>query len=302
MATAEEKLDALVAQMKSILLLMETFNRWCPEVDHFSTELSKDVKNLTSHVEALEAKPHPAPPSAPKREEEGRAMGHGVAHQPQGSNKGALIPQQPLANGQYLGSTSQLVETGEPSHYYPMTGPHMYHKEVRLSKATFPKFDGSHPRVWKEKCEKYFTMYQVPVYLWSQFATLHFHGGAALWLQTYEAQHPVSSWAELCVAIESKFGRDLYHNSMNDLFQIKQTSNVQEYYDRFQSAMHKVLVHNNSLDDVFFVCKFLQGLNPEIRAAIILHKPRTVDVALSLALMQEIVLEASTKPFFKKST
>jgi len=47
MATAEEKLDALTGQMKSMLLLMETFNRWCPEVDHFATKLSKDVKDLT---------------------------------------------------------------------------------------------------------------------------------------------------------------------------------------------------------------------------------------------------------------
>jgi len=65
---------------------------------------------------------------------------------------------------------------------------------------------------------------------------------------------------------------------MHDLLLIKQTSDVQEYYDRFQTAMHKVLVHNKSFDDVFFVSKFLQGLKPDIRAAIALHKPRTVDV------------------------
>lgn len=79
---------------------------------------------------------------------------------------------------------------------------------------------------------------------------------------------------------------------MNELLQIRQTSDVQEYHNRFETAMHKVLVHNKSLDDVFFVSKFLQGLNPDIRSAIILHKPRTVDVALSLALMQASVLES----------
>jgi hypothetical protein len=125
---------------------------------------------------------------------------------------------------------------------------------------------------------------------------------AELWLQTYEAQHSDAeiSWAELCVAVESKFGRDLYHNAMNDLLNIKQTSDVQEYYDRFQSAMHKVLVHNKSLDDVFFVSKFLQGFNSDIQSAIILHKPRMVDAALSLALMQASVLESQPKPVFKK--
>ncbi|CAD6219531.1 unnamed protein product [Miscanthus lutarioriparius] len=84
MSIAEEKLDALAAQLKSMLLLMETFNRWRLEVDHFSTELSKDVKNLTSRIEALEAQPHPAPPSASAREEEGRAKGPGVESTTQG--------------------------------------------------------------------------------------------------------------------------------------------------------------------------------------------------------------------------
>ena len=87
---------------------------------------------------------------------------------------------------------------------------------------------------------------------------------------------------------------------MNDFLQIKQTDGVQEYYDRFQSAMHKILVHNKSLDDVFLVSKFLQGLKPDLSAAIVLHKPRTVDAALSLALMQADVLDNQAKPLFTK--
>jgi hypothetical protein len=79
MVTAEDKLDALGVQMKSMLLVMETFNRWRPEVDHFATELSKEVKTLTSRVEALEAQSTPALPLAPSCEEEGRAKGHGDA-------------------------------------------------------------------------------------------------------------------------------------------------------------------------------------------------------------------------------
>ena len=80
----------------------------------------------------------------------------------------------------------------------------------------------------------------------------------------------MDNWVDLCIAIESKFGKDLYHNSMQELLSIKQISDVQDYYDRFQTVMHKVLVHDTHLDDVFFVTKFLQGLHPDIRAAIVL--------------------------------
>jgi hypothetical protein len=65
--------------------------------------------------------------------------------------------------------------------------------------------------------------------------------------------------------------------------------------------MHKVLVHNKSLDDVFFVSKFLQGLNPDIKTAIALHKPTTVDAALSLALMQVSLMEAQPRPIFRRN-
>jgi hypothetical protein len=55
-------------------------------------------------------------------------------------------------------------------------------------------------------------MFNVPVHFWVPFSTINFRGNAELWLQTYEAQHSIDSWAELCVAVEQKFGRDLHHN------------------------------------------------------------------------------------------
>src|SRR6185437_16511717 len=72
--------------------------------------------------------------------------------------------------------------------------------------------------------------------------------------------------------------------------------------ERFEQAKHRVLVHNPSIDDVFFVQKFLDGLRYNISNAITLHKPRTVDAVLSLALMQEELLEASNKRYHTKST
>ena len=116
MVTTEEKLNVLSAQMKSMLLLMESFNRWRPEVDHSSTELTMEIKTLTSHVEALET--NHAPPSAPKREEEGQAKGHGVESTTQGLDKEALVLKPPLANGQYTGSPSHPIDMGDSTLYY----------------------------------------------------------------------------------------------------------------------------------------------------------------------------------------
>jgi hypothetical protein len=159
------------------------------------------------------------------------------------------------------------------------------HRDFRMPRIDFPRFDGEHPRVWKDKCEKYFRMCAVPPDLWAPFATLHFHSHASYWLQTFEAQHTNYTWVELCVAVEAKFGSEMYHNYMRDLLAIKQTSDVTEYHARFVDTMHKVMLHHQGHDHVLFVQKFINGLKPEISNAIMLHKPRIVDAAMSLAIM-----------------
>jgi hypothetical protein len=101
-------------------------------------------------------------------------------------------------------------------------------------------------------------MYNVPAHVWVYFATINFKGNAELWLQTYEAQHTISSWAELVVAVDQKFGKDLYHNYMKDILSIRQTGDVLEYASRFEQAKHRVLVHNKVMGEVFFVQKILR--------------------------------------------
>jgi hypothetical protein len=49
--------------------------------------------------------------------------------------------------------------------------------------------------------------------------------------------------------------------------------------------MHKVMLHHQGHDQVLFVQKFIDGLKSEISNAIMLHKPRTIDAAMSLAIM-----------------
>jgi hypothetical protein len=128
---------------------------------------------------------------------------------------------------------------------------------MKLPRVDFPIFEGEHPQVWKNRCEKYFRMYEIPAHLWVHFATVNFKGNAALWLLTYEAQHEIDSWPELFHAVEKKFRRDLYQNYMRDLLAIKQTSDVLEYSERFEQAKHRSLVHNRDIRDKCSLCKNL---------------------------------------------
>ncbi|CAN6380732.1 unnamed protein product [Urochloa humidicola] len=313
MASTEEKLERLIDEIKSIQMVqiktterveaihtrVEGIHKWSLEADHLASGLTKDINDLKSCMKTFDEF-FKSTPKVPPRKEDGRASGHHVETNHQGADVGTHLPHHALVKGEPTISNSgfQFLEAPESSDRHVNSVANQYgHKDLKLPKLDFPKFHGDNPRVWRDKCEKYFSMYDVPVHMWVSFATINFKGNAELWLQSYEAQHSIESWPDLCVALEQKFGRDLYQNDMRDMLNLRQTSDVLEYADRFEKAKHKVLVHNKDMGEVFFVQKFLDGLKYNIRSTIALHRPRTVDGALSLALMQEQLLEASTRRY-----
>lgn len=231
MSKAEGEIQDLNAQLGEVLTSLGELSKWTPTVDTALTAITKVVGSLTSRIEALEASSG-APPEAPPREEEVRAHGHRVEPNIQGNTiRTTTVLGVPLGNGEsystktnfqsygrHAGTSGAKIEdTLYDDYMRGMNGRNHVdlegrncdtgfnprgHKEFRLPKVDFPKFDGEHPKVWKDRCEKYFAMFNVPPHLWAQFATIHFHGTAALWLQTFEAQHTIDNWFELCVAVE----------------------------------------------------------------------------------------------------
>jgi hypothetical protein len=107
-----------------------------------------------------------------------------------------------LVNGTYNTASTQFGPGSSHVQFHDhRSGRDTAHADFRMPKTNFPKFDGTHPKMWKEKAEKYFYMFHVPEEYKVDYATLHFTGTAALWLQTYEAQHDIEGWAHLCVAV-----------------------------------------------------------------------------------------------------
>lgn len=103
MTTAEEKLDLVITEVKALqssqLKLTSTVNSldtWSDNADKFSARLSKEIKDPTLRMKALEATTSTALPQAPPREEEGRASSHRVDihHQGDGVSDSPLHPGQ----------------------------------------------------------------------------------------------------------------------------------------------------------------------------------------------------------------
>jgi hypothetical protein len=156
----------------------------------------------------------------------------------------------------------------------------------------FPKFDGTNPRLWKDKCELFFEVYGVSESLKHRFTALNFLGTAESWLETFERCGRVGSWEELHKAVCERFDRDQYSLHMIQLDSLHETASVDEYHAKFEQLTHNILLYNPNYDYTFFVVPFLNGLKDEIRAPIALHRPTTVDTTSALALLQEEELES----------
>ena len=82
---------------------------------------------------------------------------------------------------------------------------------------------------------------------------------------------------------------------MKQLDSLHQTGSVEDYYNTFVDLAHHILLYNPAYDHVFFVTRFLNELKDDIRSVITLHRPKDVETAVALALLQEAELDSGRK-------
>jgi len=164
----------------------------------------------------------------------------------------------------------------------------------------FPKFDGTNPRLWRDNCEMFFEVYTVDQSLKTRFAALNFKGAAASWLQTVQRKGRIMDWDLLCEYVMAKFDGDQYQILLSQFEQLRQSGSVADYQMEFEQLAHGLLLYNNNYDDIYFVTRFVSGLKEDIRRVIVLHRPKNVDTASALALIQEEELNKSKNKFLGK--
>ncbi|WVZ61926.1 hypothetical protein U9M48_011733 [Paspalum notatum var. saurae] len=175
-----------------------------------------------------------------------------------------------------------------------------HHRTAPYPKLEFPKFDGDNPRLWRDRCQMYFEVYAVADALKTRFAALNFLGAAATWLQTIERKERILDWDHFCSLVFTRFDKNQYQLQLRQLDSLKQTGSAQEYQERFEQLSHGILLYNAAYDETYFITRFLGGLREDIRAPIALHRPKDVDTASALALLQEEELENVKKKTVQK--
>jgi hypothetical protein len=113
-------------------------------------------------------------------------------------------------------------------------------------------------------------------------------------MQTIEVNVRQCSWEELCHMVVDKFDRDHFNQFIRKFFHVQQTNTVLDYISLFDDLMHQMLAHDPHVNPAVLTGKFIDGLKPEIRVAVILHRPKDLDIVSSLAMIQEEIMQGFT--------
>jgi hypothetical protein len=215
------------------------------------------------------------------------ASGLGMPGYPRLANDGApLIPVVPEAQVQRPPPVRQNVNLGLLRERDDDGG------FVKPLKHNFPRFEGTLPSLWLDRCVAYFDMYRVRPQNWVTTASLYVEGHAALWLQAYRQQNPQVTWARFAQAVVEEFGPDEFEDQMHKLLKLRQLGSVTKYRVQFEVYMYQLLALDPSLSTKFFVTQFVLGLKDELRAVVRIQAPNSITRATVFARIQEEELEA----------
>ena len=114
---------------------------------------------------------------------------------------------------------------------------------------------------------------------------------AAKWAQVYKQEHGLDSWSTFFEAVEKKFGAVDYRDALSSIFDLHQTTTVEEYISAFEDLQYQLSMHNRHLGEMFFVTQFIKGLTPEISAAVLSQVPNTMQRAIMLACIQQQLID-----------
>ncbi|KAG8365770.1 hypothetical protein BUALT_Bualt17G0006400 [Buddleja alternifolia] len=163
-----------------------------------------------------------------------------------------------------------------------------YESPTKCLKYELPKFYGENLRGWLFKCQKLFDANYISTDAKIDLAIMNLEGKALQWHKIYMKSRftrEMPRWEEYVQALNNGFGSFLIDDPISELNNLRQTTCVQEYSDKFSEVLNYV-----DKGEYELVRCFLMGLKDEIQIKVVMFKPKTLQAAISLAKLYEHVL------------
>lgn len=312
LAAAMKEMTASMKAVRSTVdesqSMMREMGTWKPQVDGALQYLRADITTLRQQLgrvalnpilgldpHTLQARANPVAlegggvAAAAEISDGGRRQGHGELPHHRRGLEGNLTLTTPPAMGMFR-NLENSVHDYDSSFLYRGGSGSGSNRGPR-PRIDFPMFVGERPKSWKRQCEAYFRVFDISPECWVDTATMHFAGGASIWLENTGIDIEKLSWSALCNLVCGKFGRNEFQKLLRQLFHMKQMGSVVEYIQEFTEVMHALKAHTTAWDPELLPSRFVDGLKEEIKVVVLVHQPKNLDIAVSLALLQEEAMD-----------
>ncbi|KAL8158626.1 hypothetical protein V2J09_000163 [Rumex salicifolius] len=293
--TLEEHLkrnDAQIVDVQSVVAqnrdLITAAQSSLDETKRIQEEQHKMLEKLTAMVTSLLPKEHTD--IAEQRRLE--ALAPGVLQAPNPANRlpeqqaSRITPERPNPGGRVWDATSVHGDRASPAGFDGRSG------FGRFPKVDFPLFDGTNPRLWIRRCERYFLIFQIHDAQKVSLASMYVCGKAEVWLQGFMLQNLTDSWSVLTNAILLRFG-DLDGSDVVEEFnKLQQQEDLEEYNEKFEDLRASILLLNPSLPESYFISSYVSGLRNEIKHLVRLGKPTSLALTFEHAKQHFNVVQA----------
>ncbi|XP_026383401.1 uncharacterized protein LOC113278891 [Papaver somniferum] len=169
-------------------------------------------------------------------------------------------------------------------------------KFTRTPKVDFPRFNGTNPRGWALKYDRYFGLHKFPDDERVDMAAIHFNSSADSWFLNYQQGKEFISWDtfkhDLCARFED-VAQDNYVGSFNKL---AQTTTIEDYYDLWEHYKSFMIANSPYLPKSLYTLSFISGLKEEIHTVVQMFKPENTATNFYLARLQQASLHHQPKP------
>jgi hypothetical protein len=134
-----------------------------------------------------------------------------------------------------------------------------------MPKIDFSHFDSTDARIWLDKCEAYFALYQISLGFRVSATSIHMSGPAAHWFKTYQQVHGFQHWEQFASVVVSEFEIDTHHAKTMELLNLKQTREVEELRRDFGRLVYRVRLYDAPLSNTMLIAQFILGLKEELK-------------------------------------
>ncbi|KAJ1688260.1 hypothetical protein LUZ63_019650 [Rhynchospora breviuscula] len=168
---------------------------------------------------------------------------------------------------------------------------------INLPRSEFPSFNGDNPSGWRSKCENYFDIFQIPENFKTKMVVLHFTEEAADWFECFKEDCPHPPWQLLVEEVFDRFHLENSSNPVDEFKRVHQTRRVGDYIKKFEKAKTRLMFETKIRNMPFYVMGFVSGLKDELRHAVDILDPVTLNQAYQFAKKAELHLDGLEKRY-----